>query len=385
MSRREAWLTALVVFGVALVVRIVAASITSFPKPEDTAYYVGVARNLVEGLQGVPGRGLVSDALWSYGTPPLQFPRPAFEVWLPLPSLLAAIPIALSGAKAPIPLETAMRAAQVLPVVAGSFVSVLTWRLAADVAVERSLPVGRARTLAVGAGLASTVYLPLLLHSTLPDSTMLFGALVLGAAVLMTRVLRDPRGARPLDLRLIGIGLLVGAAALTRNEVVWLALTWAWLAWRVRDQSRAVRGRLIAVVAVVSLIVFAPWAIRDWAVFGNPLPGQALSNALSISGFDIFAWNDPPTLARYLAIGPAELVNLRVVGIGHNLFNVLLLIGVPISILGLLALPWQGRDRAVRPCCSPGCSRSSRRACCSRSPPPGARSSTPRRPSTCCC
>ena len=42
-------------------------------------------------------------------------------------------------------------------------------------------------------------------------------------------------------------------------------------------------------------------------------------------------------------------MNLRVVGIGHNLFNVLLLIGVPISILGLLALPWQGRDRAVRP------------------------------------
>ena len=291
----------------------------------------------------------MSDALWSYGTPPLQFPRPAFEVWLPLPSLLAAIPIALSGAKAPIPLETAMRAAQVLPVVAGSVVSVLTWRLAADVAVERSLPVGRARTLAIGAGIASAVYLPLLLHSTLPDSTMLFGALVLGAAVLMTRVLRDPRGARWLDVRLIGIGLLMGAAALTRNEVVWLALTWVWLAWRVRDQSRAVRVRLIAAVAVVALIVFAPWAIRDWVVFGNPLPGQALSNALSISGFDIFAWNDPPTLARYLAIGPAELVNLRVVGIGHNLFNVLLLIGVPISILGLLALPWQGRDRAVRP------------------------------------
>ena len=63
MSRREAWLTALVVFAVALVVRIFAASITSFPKPEDTAYYVGVARNLVEGLQGVPSRGLVSDAL----------------------------------------------------------------------------------------------------------------------------------------------------------------------------------------------------------------------------------------------------------------------------------------------------------------------------------
>ena len=144
-----------------------------------------------------------------------------------------------------------------------------------------------------------------------------------------------------------------------------------------RDQSTAVRVRLVAVVAVVSLLVFAPWAIRDWVVFGNPLPGQALSNALSITGFDIFAWNDPPTLARYLAIGPGGLLDLRVVGIGHNLFNVLLLIGVPISILGLLALPWQGRDRALRPVLLiAGCSRSSPRACCSRSRRPGAPSST---------
>ena len=69
---------------------VVAAQIV-FPTPEDMAYYVGVARNLVE------GRGLVADAIWSFGTPPLAFPRPAFEVWLPLPSFLAAIPMALFG------------------------------------------------------------------------------------------------------------------------------------------------------------------------------------------------------------------------------------------------------------------------------------------------
>src|SRR4029079_6372027 len=79
MSRREAWLTALGIFGISLVVRAFFAAQIVFPKPEDTAYYVGVARNLVE------GRGLVSDAIWSYQTTPLVFPRPAFEVWLPLP------------------------------------------------------------------------------------------------------------------------------------------------------------------------------------------------------------------------------------------------------------------------------------------------------------
>jgi hypothetical protein len=343
MSRREAWLTALGIFAVALLVRAVAAATVEFPKPEDSAYYVGVARNLVE------GRGLVSDALWSYGTPPLVFPRPAFEIWLPLPSLLFAIPLALSGAGAPIPLETALRASQAVTALLGSVLAVLAWRLAADVAEERGMGAGRARTLAIGTGLTAAVYLPLLLHAVQPDSTLLFGVLALGCCLLMTRVLREPRGARLLDPRLVGMGLLLGAAALTRNEAAWLAVAWAWLAWRRSASARTERVRMIGVVAAFAILVFVPWALRDWAVFGNPLPGQAVSNALSVTGFDIFAWNDPPTLARYLAVGPARLVEMRVEGVTHNVFNVLLLLGIPLAIVGILALPWQARDRALRP------------------------------------
>ncbi len=88
---------------------------------------------------------------------------------------------------------------------------------------------------------------------------------------------------------------------------------------------------------------------RNWAEFGSPLPGQAVSNAFSVTGFDIFAWNDPPTLSRYLAVGPARLLEMRVEGLWHNLGSVLLLTGLPISIIGLAALPWQGRDRTLRP------------------------------------
>src|SRR4026209_1621521 len=120
MSRREATLSALGIFVAALVVRAWAARELTFPRPEDVAYYVGVARNLVE------GRGLVSDAIWSFNTPPLAFPRPAFEVWLPLPSFLAAIPMAIFG--------TTFAAAQLASIVVGSIVCVLAWRLGADVA-----------------------------------------------------------------------------------------------------------------------------------------------------------------------------------------------------------------------------------------------------------
>jgi hypothetical protein len=337
MSRRELWLSVLLVGSVALLARIVTAMAIPFPIPEDTAYYYGVARNLVE------GRGLVTDALWSFQTTPLVLPGPAFEVWLPLPSLLAALPMALLG--------TGFRVAQVLPVVIGTVIPVLAWQLAMDVAAERRLPPGRARTLALGAGITAAVELPLLLHSALPDSTALFAALTLGACLLMARILADPRGARVGDRRLLALGACLGLAALTRNEALWLAVVWVGLVasrYGVRG-ARVVPGRLILIPAVVAGVIFAPWAIRDWVVFGSPLPGQALANALSVTGFDIFAWQDPPTLARYLAQGPVGLLQARLEGFGHNLLSVLLLPSFPIGLIGLLGLRRFGRDAALRP------------------------------------
>ncbi len=335
MSRREAILSAGFVFAVALTVRAIFASQIVFPRPEDSAYYVGVARNLVE------GRGLITNALWSYQTPPLIVPRPAFEVWLPLPTFLAAIPMALFG--------PTFAAAQISSVLVGAIIPVLAWRLAADVAAARRLPDGRARSLAVGAGLTTAVYLPLVLSSAVPDSTIPFTALVLGACILMPRIARDPRGGRLSDPRLLALGIVLGFAALTRNETVWLALIWAAIAWFGVSAPRAVRVRLIAVVAIVALVIFAPWVYRNIVDLGRPLPSQAAANALYLSGFDIFAWNDPPTLSRYLAQGPAWLVEIRVIGTLHNLLNVLVFLGFPISLIGVVALPWQARGATLRP------------------------------------
>jgi hypothetical protein len=335
MTRREALLTSGLLFAVAVLVRALFATQIVFPKPEDSAYYVGVARNLLE------GRGLISDALWSYQTPPLIIPHPAFEVWLPLPTFLAAIPMALFG--------PSYAASQVSSVLVGAVVPVLAWRLAADVAAERGFAPGRARSLAIGAGLTTAVYLPLVLASTVPDSTMPFTALVLGACLLMYRISREPRRARLADPRLLGLGLVLGLSALTRNETAWLALVWAGIAWFGTAATAPERVRLIGVVAIVALAVFAPWAYRNLTVFGSPLPGQAATNALYLTGYDVFAWNDPPTLSRYLAQGPAGLIGIRVAGTLHNLFNVLVLLGLPISVFGVLALPWQARGAALRP------------------------------------
>jgi len=346
MSRREAWISAGAIFLVAFAVRAAAAAAVSFPIPEDTAYYAGVARNLVE------GRGLISDALWSYQTPPLVVPRAAFEVWMPLPSLLAAIPMAAAGA------ANWFRAAQVMSVLVSSAVAVLAWRLGADLAVEMQLPVGRARTMGVGSGLVAAVFGPLVLYGALPDSTALFAALSLAACLLMTRVAareaaegatRAAGEAARFDRRLVALGALLGLAALTRSEAIWLVLAWAVVAWVWTPGSRRRRLGLIATPTVVAILIFAPWAVRDWQAFGTPLPGQTLANALSIHTYDIFAYQDQPSLAHYLAQAPLALAGARLTGIDHDLFSVLLIPAFPVGLVGLLALPWVGRRRALRP------------------------------------
>jgi hypothetical protein len=334
VSRREARLSAGAVALVAVAVRALASIPVVFPIPEDTAFYVAVARNLVD------GRGLVSDALWSYQTPPLTLPHPAFEVWLPLPTLLVGGVMSVLG--------QAFAAAQVVPVAAGAVVAVMAWRIAADVTAELGLPIGRSRVLAIGSGLTAAVYLPLVLHSTLPDSTMVFAALALPALWAMARILRRPEGGW-LDRRLLALGVLLGLAAWTRNEAAWLAVAWVAVVVPVRSQPGSQRLRLIATPGIVAFAVFAPWLVRDWIVFGTPLSGQALGNALFTSGTDVFAWADPPTLARYLASGPAFWVSSRVDGFVHNIVSVLLLLGAPVSVIGLVVLPWTGRARALRP------------------------------------
>ena len=89
--------------------------------------------------------------------------------------------------------------------------------------------------------------------------------------------------------------------------------------------------------------------MRNWQAFGSPLPSQTATNALSITGLDIFAWNDPPTLQRYLAVGWQALLEMRVTGFLHNLLNVLLLLGLPISILGVISILLVWPSRSLRP------------------------------------
>lgn len=97
-------------------------------------------------------------------------------------------------------------------------------------------------------------------------SETLYGLCVATALLLALKLLE-----RPSLPRAAGLGAAIGLAALTRGEglllLPLLALPVAWIG------SRGTRGRLtVAGVAVLTaVLVIAPWTIRNWSTFDQPV------------------------------------------------------------------------------------------------------------------
>lgn len=328
-----AWLVPLGLFGVALLVRLWAAAEIPFAANEGSASYVGVSRNLVE------GRGLVSDALWSYATPPLSLPKPAFEIWMPMASFLAALPMAVLG--------TSFAAAQVSSVLLGALVAPLIWLVARQAGTRAGLADDRVAMVALGSGLVAAAFGPFLVAAAVPESTTPFLVFGLASCLAMARMVARPR-------RLTGLllGGLLGLAYLSRQDALYLGLAYLVLAWGAtagHSLAARLRGSLPLVVPVVAggLVVVSPWLARNLATFGT-LFGQTIETAFLRTNEQLFAYVERPTASAYLAQGPLAILGDRLDAVVHNLVSVLLLPAMPVGLLGLAAVLVLRRSPALR-------------------------------------
>ena len=318
----------LIVVAVALAARAVAAAAVVFPVPEGSAYYVAAARNLAA------GRGLTVDVLWSYATPPLEVPRPAFDLWQPLGSLVAAPVMALVG--------PSLAAAQATSVLLGALAALAAWAIARDAARDAGLTAVRGSSVALAAGLALAVTPLLVIQGAEPDSSAPFTVLVLAACWLAPRALAE----RPphVGWRLL-LGIALGLAYLARAEAIYFTAGYVALAWP-SGRGKAIL-RSVPALLIGAVVAFA-WLARQavtWPV--SPL-GQLIENAWSVRATDIFAWSDRPTLASHLALGFPALVNLRLEAVAANA-ALLLVTAFPAAILGLAAVIVWPRLAALSP------------------------------------
>jgi len=323
----------LLLTALALVLRLVAGFAQHAQVPEYAAYYTTVAE------QVAAGHGLTVPYAWSYLTPAvatgLDLPRPAFEVWLPAASLVDLPFVGLVGGDAASRIAGALAGAALVPLVA------LLGR-------RTVLAMGRTRreadaTSLVAAGLVA-VSLPFVTGSISSDSQALFGVTTLAGVLLVERALASGRGR---DLALAGV--VLGAGLLTRNEAVFLVAAAALVL--VAGRGIAARERVVraGALVIVAAACYAPWAVRQWLVFGTPMPSQTAANAFSISTNDIFGWAAPtPTLSTYLAVGPGALVDQRIAAFAHNLLDVLVIPALPWSVAGLVGVVLLWRARPLR-------------------------------------
>ncbi|HEY7736745.1 MAG TPA: glycosyltransferase family 39 protein [Candidatus Limnocylindrales bacterium] len=294
--------TPVLLYALALGVRL--ALIALFPDPAypDSYYYVDVARAIASS-----GRFEV-DFVWIFaevgGSIPAvpALPIPSNAHWMPLASIVQVPFIWVLGPTA---------VASALPfAVAGAAAAPITWAIARDA--------GARSHVAIGAGLLVAIPVLATPFMVQPDNFSLYQPLVAAALWLAARGLRG-------DGRSFAIaGLLVGLATLSRNDGILvlgaLGLAFAWDRWRAWRSNGARRpaiplGAAIACVGLFALAV-APWYVRQVAVFGQLSPSTASGKVLFIRSID--EWNSittPATLSHLLGQGVGPLIMSRIGGL----------------------------------------------------------------------
>ncbi|MFN8622005.1 MAG: hypothetical protein U0869_14840 [Chloroflexota bacterium] len=341
---RATWLIPAGLFLLALLIRLAVIPLASIAPTEGSAYYVGVAANLVD------GHGLVSDAVWSYATAPHVVPKPAFELWMPLASFVAAVPMLLTGTAG----GAALAAAQAGMALLGALAAPFAWWIGRDAGRRNGLDARRTRAVAITSGLLAAVLAPFVVAIAGPESSTPFLVAGMLAGALLPAAVAAP--AAPTRARRLipglALGLVLGLAWLARQEAIWLGVSVLVLAVVAARAAPASRGRtllgILGPVIVGGLVAVAPWLLRDLAVFGSPFPGQSVENLWLRRNEDIFAWADRPTAAAYLARGAGALIGDRVDALFHQVISVLLLPPFPVGLAGAVAAVVLRRSPGLR-------------------------------------
>jgi hypothetical protein len=308
MKRRE-WLT---IVAAAAIPLLAAGWWVKSPGYTDADYYMATAVRLAT------GHGLSEPFIWNFLAGVQQIPHPSHLYWMPLTTLLAALPMALAG--------IGYRVAQV-PFL---LVALCLPPMAAWIAVQ--LGGERADALLAG-GLAALpgFYLPFLLTTDAFGLYAVLGTLCFASLARLVRTRNAGWGA--------AAGACIGLAQLTRADGLLLALPAMWVI--VRYDGRRLRPAVLLMAGYAA--IFLPWMVRLYAASGSPLPPGA-GRALWLTDYDsLFSYPpDSVSAAAMLAGGTAPILAARWHALLANLGSLAMVNGL--VFLGPLML-WGGWRR----------------------------------------
>ncbi len=308
-----------ILFILALFIRLLAAWPQQQPNYMDAAYSYVNAVNLAE------GRGFVEDFVWNYLDSPEPPPRPSHLYWMPLTSIFAWLGMLAGGG-------TTYRAAQVAFVFFSALLAPIAYYIAFALSLQRWQ-----RWLAGFLAIFSGFYFP---FWTAIDNFTPFavaGSLALLFAWRGVEMMNDERGMMNdghlppasyqllitnYQTHLIIAGIFVGFAHLARADglLLLIAIISVYLLHlifpvthfthpldRARDRhasrliSYALRFTILLMLGY--LIVMLPWFIRNWQVVGTPLPGSGTQSIWLTTYDDLFSYSRELSPQTFFAQG----------------------------------------------------------------------------------
>jgi len=313
----------LAVFSIGLLARIAVAAFQAHPGYMDAYYYTVGAQRLAGGF------GFTEPYVWNYLDDPMSLPHPSHLYWMPLPSILGALSIAIFG--------SSFRAAQAPFVVLAAIVPLIAYVIAWRVTSKR-WPAWIAALLAVFSGF----YVP---FWGVPESFApyaVFGSL----ALLLAGAGRSQRTA-------FASGVCAGLAHLTRADGPLLLIPILLMADAEIQNPKSKIQNLFPKVASILLgylLVMLPWFARNLNEIGSPI-SPAGTQTLWLCNYDeLFSFNVRLDVNHWIDCGVDQIVSAKIRGLGSGLVHLIaengLVFLAPLMAVGL----WRLRhDRLFRP------------------------------------
>jgi hypothetical protein len=314
----------LILFGIALALRLLTATVVYQPGFVDAYYYYEVAANWHA------GRGFSAVTVWNYQvggdfTPamPGDLSHPAFTYWQPLATVLAGLPMFLFGAN--------FWAGSALFILCGAALPPVAYWLG-------QLLFGTQQT-RYSWLMAVVMLFPgrYFLFWNTPDNFAPF------ALITMLMLAAIYGGLYHNDRWLIAAGALGGLAYLSRNDGILLTATlvlcYLWRCWRAEPDEKLPRFKMLVAGLGVALLVVAPWLARNTLQFGTPLPSNSTKMLFLRDYLDFFSYSLKPDLNYYLGWGIGNIFSSKLNALGVNalliIFQGLFLLGFPF-VIGLI-------------------------------------------------
>lgn len=319
----------LVLFLLALLVRLLAGL------PQQQPNYMDAAYSYVNALNLAAGRGFVEDFVWNYLGQPGPPPQPSHLYWMPLTSILAWLGLALGG--------PGYRAAQVPFIVISALLAPISY------GVARRLPGGRWQGWLAGLlAIFSGFYFPFwtAIDNFTPFAVAGSLALLLAyrgisewaakpgrigeSASQRTQSLRPSAGRAGVGgWAILAAGVCVGLAHLARADgPLLLAAIWPVGAAYLRRPLQVLRFSLL--LALGYLLPMAPWFWRNWQVTGVFLPAAGSQTAWLPTAGDLFSsynhlysYGRTWSAATFFGQGPGPVLLGRWWALAANLQNVI--------------------------------------------------------------